>query len=189
MSEARDCLGCGGTGYEISDEGTYEPDIHFYPCEICDGSGIEPPAAVKAQAQAAIEKNETTLRSDFAKVTALREEVRTAGNWEWSAECEERADHIESAWKASDHAADWEYLNRAHFEWSYFPDTMQGLFGHLDAARSETGACPLTDVQWRSQEQARALTGHGRHYEQPRTLNAFATATAKQGHDRDGAER
>ncbi|MBL1079495.1 hypothetical protein JK358_34325 [Nocardia sp. 2] len=185
MSDSRDCLACEGQGYQVSDEGTYEPEIHIYPCSVCDGSGIEPPAAVKIEAQAAFEKNETTMRTDFARVKALLAESRTSG-WHWSIECAERANHIESAWKASDRAADWDYLDRAHFEWDQFPDTMQGLFQHLHKARSDTGVCPLTEMQWRSQEQARDLTGHGRQQE-PQQVNAFAAAAA--GAEREGTER
>ncbi|MEV0765167.1 hypothetical protein [Nocardia sp. NPDC050435] len=176
MSTSRDCMGCDGAGYAVSDDGTHEPQVHVYPCSVCDGSGIEPPAAVKAEAQAAIEKNEATMRLDFWKVTRLRTESRQA-HPQWSAELTEQADLIESAWRASDHAEHWNYLNAAYVEWREFPDTMGSLFEHLHTARAECGVYPLSETQWRSQEQARDLTGHRQQWEQQQQVNAFTHTT------------
>jgi hypothetical protein len=153
-----ECFACDGYGYHAYDEG-YNKNGYTATYLACDGSGIEPPVA--ATEQAAVEKNEATLRTDFTRVMQLRRESDEAspryGNYLRTC-----AESIENSWQTSDHAADWDYLDRAHLEWREFPDTMSGLFQHMHKARTRIGVNPLTDVQWRSQEQARHLTGHER---------------------------
>lgn len=105
---------------------------------------------------------EVLLRADFARAQAQR---HTA----WQAETDDERHlrlnevrGIEQRWQGreDEFGETWWYLNDAHHDWLSAPDTMRRFHDqiHLDQAAGVHG---LTDVQWRSQQQARELTGHG----------------------------
>ncbi|MGW4247177.1 hypothetical protein [Nocardia sp. NPDC004722] len=88
----------------------------------------------------------------------------------------------------------WSYLGAAADSWASMPETMTQAYDHIHAQRA-AGNRIVNNVEWRSQQQARALTGNGEWMpgsdsaatgSEP--LNAFAVA-ADRNLEREGAER
>ncbi|MEV6388897.1 hypothetical protein [Nocardia xishanensis] len=66
---------------------------------------------------------------------------------------------IEKRWEAGPHAEHWDYLSDAHEDWRRSPKVMHRMLADADHNGPGYG---LTDIERRSQEQARQLTGHDR---------------------------
>ncbi|MGW4247178.1 hypothetical protein [Nocardia sp. NPDC004722] len=120
-------------------------------------------------------------------------------------------DAVRDAWQEAPAEARqaWAYLDAVVHDWRHYPDTMRRASDVFDRWHHQ-GLKTLDGVQWRSQQQAKELTGNGfmqyepfladiarhkreGHLAEPGTsapVNAFATAAAAE-HDseRDGAER
>uniref|UniRef100_UPI003F496B6D hypothetical protein n=1 Tax=Nocardia sp. CA-095871 TaxID=3239971 RepID=UPI003F496B6D len=144
---------------------------------------------------------EVLMRADFARAEELR-------NAAWQADTEEerylgfnKVCEIEASWsgREDDLGEAWWYLNDAHHDWLCEPDFMREFHDQIRRDQA-AGVYALSDVQWRSQKQAREMTGNG-SWEQgtesvPRSAladyqpgHSLADAVARNGSQRDGAER
>lgn len=97
---------------------------------------------------------EARMRSEFLAMVDIEDQAKTAaayGNARGQAYNRARAREVDAEWRRSDRAADWAYLSQAFSDWSRFPKQM-GDPGQ---------ATDLTEMQRRSQFQARSMTGRG----------------------------
>ncbi|WP_433759909.1 hypothetical protein [Nocardia sp. CA-135398] len=144
---------------------------------------------------------EVLMRADFARAEELR---RTA----WLAETEEerylrftKVRGIEASWSRRDDELGeaWWYLNDAHHDWLSEPDFMREFHDQIRADQAH-GVAAISDMQWRSQQQAREMTGHGSWEQAAESAarsvladyqpgHSLADAVARNGSQRDGAER
>ncbi|MGY4100508.1 hypothetical protein ACW2Q0_13280 [Nocardia sp. R16R-3T] len=144
--------------------------------------------------------HEVLMRADFARVEALQ---RTA----WAEPEEQRylllsqARGIDARWSGREDELGqaWWGLNDAVHDWLNEPDYMRR---YADRVRDDQahGVAAISDMEWRNQQQAREMTGNG-SWEQaaesaPRSVladyqpgHALADAVARNGAQRDGAER
>ncbi|WP_280432244.1 hypothetical protein [Nocardia brasiliensis] len=106
--------------------------------------------------------NEMVLRADFARAEAMQSDA-------WKADSEEgrhcrflEVQRIRNRWRDRDDefGEAWWYLNDAYHDWLQDPQFMGELHDQIRTDQAQ-GWHGLTDVQWRSQLQARELTGHG----------------------------
>ncbi|MET7770185.1 hypothetical protein [Nocardia sp. NPDC005366] len=75
---------------------------------------------------------------------------------------------IARRWQGGPHAEHWNYLEDAFHDWQRAPGTMCRFMDNVAFNRErQTGLSELSDVQLRSQEQARALTGNDRPHQHP----------------------
>ncbi|WP_433629114.1 hypothetical protein [Nocardia sp. CA-120079] len=65
---------------------------------------------------------------------------------------------IEKRWQDGPHTEQWAYLSDAQHDWERSPATMSRFMENVD----HNGGYGLTDIQRRSQQQARELTGNDR---------------------------
>ncbi|WP_069167259.1 hypothetical protein [Nocardia altamirensis] len=108
------------------------------------------------------DSEEALLRADFARMREMRDNM---AHVETEAEIDQLghdANLIEERWSnpASDERENWEYLADAYADWKHAPATMRRFHDQVHHDRAN-GWDPLTPVEWRSQLQARELTGHG----------------------------
>ncbi|WP_280431565.1 hypothetical protein [Nocardia brasiliensis] len=105
---------------------------------------------------------EVLLRADFARAEAMQSDA-------WKADSEEErhcrfleVQRIRNRWRDRDDefGEAWWYLNDAYHDWLQDPQFMGELHDQIRAG-IDTSVHRVTDVQWRSQQQARELTGHG----------------------------
>ncbi|MFD0362731.1 hypothetical protein ACFQZZ_14905 [Nocardia sp. GCM10030253] len=61
-------------------------------------------------------------------------------------------------WEAGPHAEHWNYLDDAHEDWRRAPDTMRRFMDNID----HNDGYGVSEVERRSQQQARTLTDHDR---------------------------
>ncbi len=138
---------------------------------------------------------EHQLRADFAHYHQARETY-------FADPTEENEQRFEDARTADGHwrhgpdpvaSHKWQYLWDAVDDWKRAPGAMNRFHDQIQTDLAD-GYEGLSPDEWRSQQQARELTGHG--IWEPETsstttasMNAFATAAAEQGHERDGADR
>ncbi|MGN2634590.1 hypothetical protein ACTD5D_30965 [Nocardia takedensis] len=92
---------------------------------------------------------ETNDRPEIARIAAQRRE-------------------IVARWENGPHAEQWAYLAQAQRDWRWTPNTMRRYLDG-DAYNRPRAATELTEVQLRSHEQARRLTGYPRRPEPERT--------------------
>ncbi|WP_329405978.1 hypothetical protein OG563_30510 [Nocardia vinacea] len=65
---------------------------------------------------------------------------------------------IEKRWQSGPHAEHWNYLADAQHDWEHSPGTMSRFMENVD----HNGGFGLSEIEQRSQEQARELTGNDR---------------------------
>ncbi|MGY1944777.1 hypothetical protein [Nocardia asiatica] len=118
---------------------------------------------------------EVLMRADFDRVKDL---TTTAFHAEFDAESDQDAerifdqvDEISARWTDRDDelGAAYRYLQDAHSDWKSAPDTMRRLCEQIAADRAQ-GFHAISEIDWRSQQHARELTGNGRWVVQPRTI-------------------
>ncbi|WP_433714475.1 hypothetical protein ACQP2U_10375 [Nocardia sp. CA-084685] len=144
---------------------------------------------------------EVLMRADFARAQEIRDNMPHAETEQELDQLIEQADAITVGWSSrhDDLGAAWRYLRDAHDDWTRSPETMR-RFHEQVAIDEAAGAHVLSGIQWRSQQQAREMTGHGFWYpaaeSAPRSAladyqpgQALADAVARNGSQRDGAER
>lgn len=94
------------------------------------------------------------MRSEFLAMVDIREQAEQARRWGNQAGEEYnrvRADTVDAEWQRSDRAEDWRYLAEVYITWSQSPKEMS----------DPEQAGELTEMQRRSQFQARDMTGNG----------------------------
>ncbi|MGN2634591.1 hypothetical protein ACTD5D_30960 [Nocardia takedensis] len=106
-------------------------------------------------------EHEDHMRGEYEQYHRLGQDMYQA---ETDAEIDRisaQREQIADRWQAGPHAQHWEYLGDAHEDWQRAPDTMRRFMDNVEFNRDRrTGLSNLTEVQQRSQEQARALTGN-----------------------------
>ncbi|KIA60551.1 hypothetical protein [Nocardia vulneris] len=100
---------------------------------------------------------EVAMRVDFARWQALLDSPFPI---ETEAELEQRihADEIELRWSYGPHSAHWRYLDDAHQDWAARPETMTRFLDGITQDRTAGYFVGVTDIEYRSQCQARDLT-------------------------------
>lgn len=105
-------------------------------------------------------EHEEAMRADYTEHTELGRQMFDEGVTDADIDRIDTARQtIEHRWHTGPHSEHWAYLSEAHADWRRSPRTMQRLLA--DAQHNGDGS-GLTDIERRSQEQARALTGHDR---------------------------
>ncbi|PXX52270.1 hypothetical protein DFR70_1332 [Nocardia tenerifensis] len=109
------------------------------------------------------DEREVLMRADFARmhdVLANMDKLEVGDEFD---RLVGQADEIDLRWLDADTAderAAWAYLSDAHDDWKSAPATMARFHDQIGHDRAG-GWDPLTPMEWRSQLQARELTGHG----------------------------
>ncbi|MBL1079494.1 hypothetical protein JK358_34320 [Nocardia sp. 2] len=140
--------------------------------------------------------DEHAMRADFAHAYQL-ERMYQSDPSEANEQLHWRANAIEDRW--NDHPDEdvrqrWDYLGDAVDDWRRAPEVMHRMHENIAFNQSQ-GFDMVEPHQWRSQQQARELTGNGEWHPaldsgHARPVNAFAAAAAAEhGTERDGAER
>ncbi|WP_228539782.1 hypothetical protein [Nocardia sp. XZ_19_385] len=109
------------------------------------------------------------MRTDFTEYVALqRQALRpTVSDTEMDQYFAQQA-AISQRWKIGPHAQHWEYLSDAHHDWQQAPKTMERfLHGVVYDCIDNGDASGVTDIQLRSQAQARDLTEPQRQQPRP----------------------
>lgn len=119
---------------------------------------------------------EVLVRADFARMHEL--ETRTDYGQMSEQELDQlldRTSEISRRWQSrDDHTGDtWRYLEDAVADWRRAPDTMRRFHEQIQIDRA-SGFEAISPDQWRSQLQARELTGHGTWEHEPIPGHAFA---------------
>ncbi|WP_406237520.1 hypothetical protein [Nocardia sp. NBC_01009] len=104
-------------------------------------------------------EHEEAMRLDFQQHYQLGRDMYGPGVTEADIERldVDRVD-IEKRWRSGPHAEHWNYLEDAQSDWQRAPKTMSRFMEDVD----HNGGHGLTEIQRRSQEQARELTGNDR---------------------------
>ncbi|MEV0294224.1 hypothetical protein [Nocardia sp. NPDC050710] len=104
-------------------------------------------------------EHEEAMRADFAEQVDLERKAYRPGVTDADIDAIfGQRDEIEKRWDRGPHAEHWGYLSDAYDDWSRSPETMRRFQENVDY----NGGYGLTDVQRRSQEQARTLTRNDR---------------------------
>ncbi|MEV0765168.1 hypothetical protein [Nocardia sp. NPDC050435] len=135
--------------------------------------------------------NEVMMRADFARSQELRGSVARAASCDDYDRIITAAEAIERRWREHEvYGQAWQYLTDTHTDWVRDPEVMDRFHTGIVIDRAR-GVDPLTPMQWRSQLQAREMTGNGywmdstgQHAFDGLTAGAFAAGT-----DREGIER
>ncbi|WP_435590787.1 hypothetical protein [Nocardia sp. bgisy118] len=105
-------------------------------------------------------EHEEAMRADYTEHDALGRQMFADGVTDADIDrIDTQRVEIEKRWHSGPHAEHWAYLSDAHEDWRQAPKTMQRMLADADHNGPGYG---LTDIERRSQEQARALTGHDR---------------------------
>ncbi|MGW0054383.1 hypothetical protein [Nocardia nova] len=142
---------------------------------------------------------EVLMRADFDRMLDLHNQAWNAREDDEYKRLSAESDHINDRWAGRDdeHGAEWQYLSDAHEDWTRAPEAMARFHERIAADEAE-GVYVLTDMQRRSRQHARELTGHGEWMQTSETEQAavgrepipgHAFAGLVNGHDREGMER
>ncbi|PXX52271.1 hypothetical protein DFR70_1333 [Nocardia tenerifensis] len=106
---------------------------------------------------------EVLMRADFARMQHLRDTARGVGELAEFTQLTDQADEIDQRW-SDPHIGDreaWMYLAQAHEDWRSAPQIMDRMCGQMQLDQANGWRLLATAAEWRSQLQARELTGHG----------------------------
>jgi hypothetical protein len=83
----------------------------------------------------------------------------------------DKVDEISARWSDRDDefGAAYRYLEDAHSDWRSAPDTMRRMHEQISIDQAQ-GFLPISEIDWRSQQHARELTGHGEWVVEPRSI-------------------
>lgn len=107
--------------------------------------------------------DERAMRADFALAHRIEQEAITTESDDDAAYLVAQVDRIHERWNqhADPHVREqWTYLSNAADDWHRAPRLMADLHAEITVDRAR-GFDTITPSQWRSQRQARELTGHG----------------------------
>lgn len=142
---------------------------------------------------------EVLMRADFDRAKDLHTQALNAREDDEYMRLAAEADRIGDRWAERDdeYGTEWEYLRNAYDDWNSAPETMTRFHERVTADEAE-GVYVLTDMQRRSQQHAREITGHGEWPQASKTEQAAAGREPIPGHafaglvndrDREGMER
>ncbi|MBF6301642.1 hypothetical protein IU459_29490 [Nocardia amamiensis] len=116
-------------------------------------------------------EEEVLMRADFDRAKDLSETAFHAESDQDVDRIFDQVDEITARWTGrGDELGDaYRYLEDAHSDWKSSPDTMRRLCEQIAADRAQ-GFLAISEIDWRSQQHARELTGNGRWIVQPRTI-------------------
>lgn len=107
---------------------------------------------------------EQQLRADAVRATRLLTEARNTDDLEEYEKFSSRAAEIRSRWQHHDNVSvreEWEYLADAVEDWRRSPGAMEQLYEQVLIDRVDGYTEPMSEKEWRSQRQAREMTGRG----------------------------
>ncbi|WP_216916364.1 hypothetical protein [Nocardia noduli] len=108
-------------------------------------------------------EHEDHMRAEFETFYRLGRDMFEVGSEAEIDRIDSQRGEIARRWEDGPHAEHWAYLEDAEHDWQRTPDTMTRFMDNVAFNREhQTGLAELTDVQLRSQEQARHLTGNDR---------------------------
>ncbi|PPJ07826.1 hypothetical protein C5E51_16765 [Nocardia nova] len=142
---------------------------------------------------------EVLMRADFDRAKDLHAQAWNAPDDDEYTRLTAEADRIRHRWaeRDDDLGEAWQYLDHAYDDWNSAPETMTRFHARVAVDEAE-GFQIMTDMQRRSQQHARELTGHGEWMQTSETEQAaagrepipgHAFAGLVNGHDREGMER
>ncbi|MEV4234054.1 hypothetical protein AB0J47_02625 [Nocardia sp. NPDC049737] len=144
---------------------------------------------------------EVLMRADFARAEELRRTSVYAETEEQRVLLLSQARGVDARWhgRADDLGEAWCYLDFALHDWKCEPDYMRRFYDQFRHDQDQ-GVDAISDMEWRSQLQAREMTGHGSWEQAAESASesaladyqpghALADAVARNGSQRDGAER
>ncbi|WP_280431566.1 hypothetical protein [Nocardia brasiliensis] len=108
--------------------------------------------------------NEVVLRADFARMQHVLDTMELTETGPEFYALGDQANEIDLRWLEGDDAEDraaWRYLSQAHEDWQQSPEIMAQMYGQMQLDQDRGYQFLTTAQQWRSQQQARELTGHG----------------------------
>lgn len=113
---------------------------------------------------------EVLMRADFDRAKDLSETASHASGVDID-RIFDQVEEISDRWTNRDDelGAAYRYLEDAHSDWRSAPDTMRRLHEQIAGDRAQ-GFHAISEIDWRSQQHARELTGNGRWVVQPRTI-------------------
>ncbi|WP_040698934.1 hypothetical protein [Nocardia vinacea] len=107
-------------------------------------------------------EHEEAMRADFTTYVELGRQMYRPSTSEAEIQLLDMQQQVVAdRWESGPHAEHWNYLEDAREDWRRAPDTMRRFLDNVD----HNGGYGLTEIQRRSQEQARDLTTQDR----PRT--------------------
>ena len=112
-------------------------------------------------------EHEDHMRAEYEQFHRLEQDMYQADTDAEIDRIGAQREEIEQRWQSGPHAEHWAFLGDAHEDWQRSPKVMHRVMEDIAHQRSTTGSCGFTDVQVRSQEQARALTGNDRPRSRP----------------------
>ncbi|WP_280351718.1 hypothetical protein [Nocardia abscessus] len=111
------------------------------------------------------------MRADFDRAKDLRDTAVHAETMDQMDAICDRANTISERWldRGDEYGDAWRYLEDAHGDWRSAPDTMRRMHEQIAADQAE-GFLPISEIDWRSQQHARELAGHGAWVVEPRSI-------------------
>ncbi|WP_431963283.1 hypothetical protein [Nocardia sp. bgisy134] len=104
-------------------------------------------------------EHEEAMRVDYAEHDRLSRAMFADGVTDTDIDrIDQQRITIEQRWRSGPHVEHWDYLSDAHEDWRGSPKVMHRLLADVD----HNGGAGMTDVEHRSQQQARQLTGNDR---------------------------
>lgn len=107
---------------------------------------------------------EQQMRADAAQEDQLMKDSRTVETLDEFDKCSDAAKEIRSQWvKHDSHTVreSWGYLSDARADWRHSPATMERFHDRILEDRVNGHNSAMSPVQWRSQQQAREMSGQG----------------------------
>lgn len=117
------------------------------------------------------------MRADYEEYHRLSQAKNTATSDEQIEQFDELMDDIAEQWCSGEHGQDWMFLDGAVGDWQRHPDTMRRMVHGAQMNLAE-GVETLTRIQWRSLDQARALTASASTSDTSRATHNTTGSTA-----------
>ncbi|MGW4329686.1 hypothetical protein ACWEKR_27800 [Nocardia sp. NPDC004573] len=114
---------------------------------------------------------EVLMRADFDRAKDLHDTAVHAETMDQMDVISGRANAISERWldRGDEYGDAWRYLEDAHGDWKWAPDTMRRMHEQIAVDQAQ-GFLPISEIDWRSQQHARELTGHGAWVVEPRSI-------------------
>ncbi|MGW4849122.1 hypothetical protein [Nocardia brasiliensis] len=104
-------------------------------------------------------EHEEAMRTEFTEIARMREHALRASTPETEMnDLFARVEATHQRWNAGAHTEHWHYLDGAHEDWRRRPETMARFLDGVDYDRTSGYRDGMTDIEYRSQCQARDLT-------------------------------
>ncbi|MBF6341750.1 hypothetical protein IU450_38615 [Nocardia abscessus] len=114
---------------------------------------------------------EVLMRADFDRAKDLYDTAVHAETMDQMDLICDQANAIGQRWldRGEEFGDAWRYLEDAHSDWRSAPDTMRRMCEQIAVDRAQ-GFHAISDIEWRSQQHARELTGNGAWVVEPRSI-------------------